>query len=135
MKIMVIALEHKMHLYYSFYKNDYLNYLKINVVAGLALFLPNKYVKTNRVYSSSSDWKSDKRQRTRAPPHIKTYCRVSDDHKEMYYFVLTSANMSKAAWGQQAKSGSLNILSYEAGVLFIPRLMVRFIILVTTTSV
>ncbi|KAF6200302.1 hypothetical protein GE061_006605 [Apolygus lucorum] len=66
-------------------------------------------------------WKSDRRFRSRAPPHIKTYCRISPDHKKMSYFVLTSANLSKAAWGSYNKSGNLSILSYEAGVVFLPQ--------------
>ncbi|CAB0005704.1 unnamed protein product [Nesidiocoris tenuis] len=65
-------------------------------------------------------WKSDKRHRSRAPPHIKSYCRVSPDNKKLSYFVLTSANLSKAAWGSFNKSGNLSILSYEAGVVFLP---------------
>ncbi|XP_073999862.1 tyrosyl-DNA phosphodiesterase glaikit isoform X1 [Rhodnius prolixus] len=76
------------------------------------------------VTSFMCQWISDHRHRTRAPPHIKTYCRVSPDCSKLSYFVLTSANMSKAAWGVLSKSGSLNILSYEAGVLFLPQFMI-----------
>ncbi|XP_054154077.1 tyrosyl-DNA phosphodiesterase 1-like [Oppia nitens] len=68
-------------------------------------------------------WRSDIRGRTRVCPHIKTYTRVSSDYKQMAYFVLTSANLSKAAWGQLEKNGTqLAIKSYEIGVLFIPKL-------------
>ncbi|KAL1122267.1 hypothetical protein AAG570_003672 [Ranatra chinensis] len=70
-------------------------------------------------------WMSDCRDRTRAPPHIKTYCRVSPDMSHLSYFLLTSANLSKAAWGSLTCAGSsLNILSYEAGVLMLPQFVV-----------
>ncbi|XP_014248048.1 probable tyrosyl-DNA phosphodiesterase [Cimex lectularius] len=74
------------------------------------------------VTSFMCQWISEKRHRTRAPPHIKTYCRVSPDNSKLSYFLLTSANLSKAAWGNISKTGSINILSYEAGVLFVPQL-------------
>lgn len=67
-------------------------------------------------------WRSDCRGRTRASPHIKTYARVSADGKWLAWFLLTSANMSKAAWGSLEKNGSqLFIRSYELGVLFLPQ--------------
>lgn len=56
-------------------------------------------------------------------PHIKTYCRWSD--RGLYWFCLTSANLSKAAWGAFNKGTKLDtplrIMSYEAGVLFVPK--------------
>uniref|UniRef100_A0A1B0EWV7 Tyrosyl-dna phosphodiesterase n=2 Tax=Lutzomyia longipalpis TaxID=7200 RepID=A0A1B0EWV7_LUTLO len=68
-------------------------------------------------------WKANKRHRTQAMPHIKTYCRWSD--KGIYWFLLTSANLSKAAWGIHNKSAKieppLRIMNYEAGVLFLPK--------------
>ena len=68
-------------------------------------------------------WRSERRGRTTACPHIKSYARFSEDCKQMAYFLLTSANLSKAAWGQLEKNGSqLAIRSYEIGVLFIPKL-------------
>ncbi|XP_046686280.1 probable tyrosyl-DNA phosphodiesterase [Homalodisca vitripennis] len=69
-------------------------------------------------------WKSDSRNRTRAMPHIKTYCRVSPDLSQLAWFHLTSANLSKAAWGSLTKAGAISILSYEAGVLFLPKFVV-----------
>ncbi|KAB7497670.1 Tyrosyl-DNA phosphodiesterase 1 [Armadillidium nasatum] len=66
-------------------------------------------------------WRSEIRQRTRSMPHIKTYTRVSPDMKKAQYFMLTSSNLSKAAWGQLQKQGmQLFIRSYEAGVLWLP---------------
>lgn len=62
-------------------------------------------------------------------PHIKTYTRVSPDQKKAQYFMLTSSNLSKAAWGQLQKQGmQLFIRSYEAGVLWLPEKQVSFIL-------
>lgn len=48
----------------------------------------------------------------------------------MYWFVLTSANLSKAAWGAFNKGSKLDlplrIMSYEAGVLFLPKFVLVF---------
>ncbi|CAF0751248.1 unnamed protein product [Rotaria sordida] len=68
-------------------------------------------------------WKADHRQRSRASPHIKTYLRVTNDqYKNLLWFLVTSANLSKAAWGVLEKNNTqLMIRSYEIGVLFIPK--------------
>lgn len=48
----------------------------------------------------------------------------------MSWFLLTSANLSKAAWGKKNKSdGSNYIMSHEAGVLFLPQFLVEIFIL------
>jgi len=59
-------------------------------------------------------WKADHRQRSRASPHIKTYLRVSNDqYKQLLWFLVTSANLSKAAWGVLEKNNTqLMIRSY-----------------------
>ncbi|CAL8097441.1 unnamed protein product [Calicophoron daubneyi] len=58
---------------------------------------------------------------SRAAPHIKSYTRISPDNKLAAWFLLTSANLSKAAWGNLIKSRTqLMIRSYELGVLFLP---------------
>ncbi|XP_023331036.1 probable tyrosyl-DNA phosphodiesterase [Eurytemora carolleeae] len=68
------------------------------------------------------NWRAAASDRTRAMPHIKTYTRLDSDNEKMAYFLLTSANLSKAAWGSMNKAGnSCMIMSYEAGVLFIPK--------------
>ncbi|XP_075217097.1 tyrosyl-DNA phosphodiesterase glaikit [Lycorma delicatula] len=72
-----------------------------------------------------NEWKSDKRYRTKAMPHIKTYCRVSPDYKNLSWFLLTSANLSKAAWGNSKTPGKNYVMSYEAGVLFLPKFLVN----------
>ena len=54
---------------------------------------------------------------SRAMPHIKSYCR--HDGKSALWFCLTSANLSRAAWGEHQKNDTqLQIRSYEVGVLF-----------------
>ena len=70
-------------------------------------------------------WKASISDRNNVMPHIKTYARISPDNRKMAWFCLTSANLSKAAWGHLVKIGSkLRILNYELGVLFLPKLMV-----------
>ncbi|KAM4690562.1 tyrosyl-DNA phosphodiesterase 1 [Rhinophrynus dorsalis] len=66
-------------------------------------------------------WKAETSGRSQAMPHIKTYMRLSPDFHELMWFLVTSANLSKAAWGSLEKNGTqLMIRSYELGVLFIP---------------
>lgn len=69
-------------------------------------------------------WRSDRRLRTKATPHIKTYCRYSET-KGLYWFCLTSANLSRAAWGSLNKSSNLGQVircsNFEVGVLFLPK--------------
>jgi len=68
------------------------------------------------------NWRGEASLRTQAMPHIKTYTRIDESSKKMAFFLLTSANLSKAAWGSMNKAGnSCLIMSYEAGVLFIPK--------------
>jgi tyrosyl-DNA phosphodiesterase-1 len=62
--------------------------------------------------------------RGRAAPHIKTYIRFSDaTHKTIDWALVTSANLSKQAWGDAVnKDGAVRIQSYETGVLVWPEL-------------
>lgn len=67
-------------------------------------------------------WRSDCRHRSKAMPHIKTYARWSE--KKLFWYLLTSANLSRAAWGSLSKtktSPTLRINNYEAGVMFLPK--------------
>ncbi|KAF1361062.1 phospholipase D/nuclease [Lizonia empirigonia] len=59
-----------------------------------------------------------------AAPHIKTYLRFSSAaHTTLDWALLTSANLSKQAWGAAAtETGEVRIQSYEAGVLVWPGL-------------
>lgn len=69
-------------------------------------------------------WRCESRDGNQAIPHIKTYCRYND--QGLYWFLLTSANMSKSAMGSLNKGKSiLKINSYEAGVLFCPRIIIE----------
>lgn len=71
-------------------------------------------------------WKASSRNRNAAMPHIKSYCRYSD--RGLYWFILTSANMSRSAWGAMNKGNktlnpTLRINSFEVGVVFFPRVI------------
>uniref|UniRef100_A0A182MYE1 Mitochondrial genome maintenance exonuclease 1 n=1 Tax=Anopheles dirus TaxID=7168 RepID=A0A182MYE1_9DIPT len=83
------------------------------------------HVKQEWLKAYLHQWSSRTRHRNKAMPHIKTYCRWS--HRGLYWFLLTSANLSKSAWGVYNKTGRfekpLRINSYEAGVLFLPKIM------------
>lgn len=68
-------------------------------------------------------WKADHVGRSFASPHIKSYTRISPGPSNIQaaWFLLTSANLSKAAWGAlEKKETQLSIRSYELGVLFFP---------------
>ncbi|XP_034040964.1 tyrosyl-DNA phosphodiesterase 1 [Thalassophryne amazonica] len=66
-------------------------------------------------------WKANTTGRTHAMPHIKTYMRASPDFTQLAWFFVTSANLSKAAWGALEKNNTqLMIRSYELGVLYLP---------------
>ncbi|KAF1759585.1 hypothetical protein GCK72_016052 [Caenorhabditis remanei] len=65
-------------------------------------------------------WRSNTKRRTKAVPHCKTY--VKYDQKIAQWQLLTSANVSKAAWGEMSFSKKKNvdqlmIRSWEIGVL------------------
>ena len=63
-------------------------------------------------------------ERSRHVPHIKTYYQLSPDHQSMEWFVLTSHNMSRAAWGEKQMSSygarQLFIRHWELGVFVSP---------------
>ena len=63
--------------------------------------------------------------RKRAAPHIKTYVRYTDptkpDECRIDWALVTSANLSKQAWGEATnQSGEIRVSSYELGVLVAP---------------
>ena len=59
--------------------------------------------------------------RKRAAPHIKTYIRYND--QSIDWAMVTSANLSKQAWGEAAaSSGEMRISSWEIGVMVWPAL-------------
>lgn len=56
------------------------------------------------------------------PPHIKTYIRYGGNCID--WALVTSANLSKQAWGEAANNaGEMRISSYEIGVLIWPSLL------------
>ncbi|KAM7016010.1 tyrosyl-DNA phosphodiesterase 1 [Tautogolabrus adspersus] len=66
-------------------------------------------------------WKADTTGRSHAMPHIKTYMRASPDFSQLAWFLVTSANLSKAAWGALEKNNTqVMVRSYELGVLYVP---------------
>ncbi|CAI2166709.1 13450_t:CDS:10 [Funneliformis geosporum] len=92
-------------------------------------YLKQKYYMQKYLYK----WKAIEAGRDRAMPHIKTYSRMkimpnlttnnSDSNADIAWFLLTSSNLSKAAWGTlQKKNKQLMIRSYELGVLIFPEL-------------
>ncbi|CAL5345833.1 unnamed protein product [Camellia sinensis] len=90
--------------------------------AGNAVPSPLKNVEKEFLKKYWAKWKASHTGRCRAMPHIKTYTRYNDQN--LAWFLLTSANLSKAAWGALQKNNSqLMIRSYELGVLFIPSLI------------
>uniref|UniRef100_A0A915Q5A1 Serine/threonine specific protein phosphatases domain-containing protein n=1 Tax=Setaria digitata TaxID=48799 RepID=A0A915Q5A1_9BILA len=65
-------------------------------------------------------WRSDHLGRSHAMPHVKTYAAFAKNSLKPSWLLVTSANLSKAAWGDyQLKKTQLTIRSYEFGVLFI----------------
>ena len=69
--------------------------------------------------------------RDRVAPHIKTYIRRGE--KSIDWALLTSANLSKQAWGEAVnKSGEVRIASWEIGVLVWPELLAENSVMVET---
>lgn len=68
-------------------------------------------------------WDGSPTGRALATPHMKCYFRYKQRNggdKELTWFLLTSTNLSQAAWGvYQSNHSQLYIKSYEIGVLFI----------------
>ncbi|KAI1158852.1 tyrosyl-DNA phosphodiesterase [Nemania serpens] len=74
--------------------------------------------------SASGDGRSGLQDagRGRAAPHIKTYIRYGE--KSIDWALLTSANISRQAWGAATNSaGKMRIASWEVGVLVWPALL------------
>lgn len=71
--------------------------------------------------------------RARAAPHIKTYIRYNSEGT-IDWAMLTSANLSKQAWGEAERSatGELRISSWEIGVLVWPDLLEEGSLMVPT---
>ncbi|CAI9087769.1 OLC1v1021938C1 [Oldenlandia corymbosa var. corymbosa] len=87
--------------------------------AGNAVPSPVKNVEKPFLKKYWAKWKASHTGRCRAMPHIKTFLRYNGQN--LAWLLLTSSNLSKAAWGSLQKGNSqLMIRSYELGVLFLP---------------
>lgn len=87
--------------------------------AGNAIPSPLKNVEKAFLKKYWARWKASHTGRCRAMPHIKTFLRYNG--QSLAWLLLTSSNLSKAAWGSLQKNNSqLMIRSYELGVLFLP---------------
>lgn len=87
--------------------------------AGNAVPSPVKNVEKDFLKKYWARWMASHTGRCRAMPHIKTFTRYNG--QKLAWFLLTSANLSKAAWGALQKNNSqFMIRSYELGVLFLP---------------
>ncbi|KAJ3211860.1 tyrosyl-DNA phosphodiesterase 1 [Entophlyctis luteolus] len=66
-------------------------------------------------------WVSKNAGREFAMPHVKTFALLNEQTKDISWILVTSHNLSKAAWGSlQLKGTQLFIRSYEIGVLLAP---------------
>ncbi|ODV84556.1 hypothetical protein CANARDRAFT_8539 [[Candida] arabinofermentans NRRL YB-2248] len=84
-------------------------------------------------WSSSKTVIESKSKRSKLSPHVKTYCTTSNNFKTLDWFLLTSANISKQAWGKpcwgygsNGKFSKFNkhefqIDSFEAGIFINPK--------------
>ncbi|KAH7436531.1 hypothetical protein KP509_05G024500 [Ceratopteris richardii] len=87
--------------------------------AGNAIPSPLKNVEKEFLQKYWARWHAEHTGRNHAMPHFKSYVRFNG--QDLAWFLLTSSNLSKAAWGALQKNGSqLMIRSYELGVLFLP---------------
>ncbi|XP_028049621.1 probable tyrosyl-DNA phosphodiesterase isoform X2 [Monomorium pharaonis] len=112
----------KSHPHFQFIYPSIQNYKESFDCRNLSCCLPYStkvHSKQQWVESYLYQWKARRTGRERAMPHIKSYTRISPDLKRIPWFVLTSANLSKAAWGVQRNNHY--IMSYEAGIIFIPK--------------
>ncbi|XP_077278331.1 tyrosyl-DNA phosphodiesterase glaikit [Temnothorax americanus] len=114
----------KSHPRFQFIYPSIQNYKQSFDCRNLSCCLPYStqvHSKQQWIESYLYQWKAKRTGRDRAMPHIKSYTRISPDLKSIPWFVLTSANLSKAAWGVQRNNHY--IMNYEAGVAFIPKLI------------
>ncbi|EFJ50373.1 hypothetical protein VOLCADRAFT_88920 [Volvox carteri f. nagariensis] len=89
--------------------------------AGRSIPGPSRNVSKPFMGRYYARWGGEAVGRQRAMPHIKTYTRYRG--QQLAWFLVTSHNLSKAAWGELQKNGSqLMIRSYELGVLVTPAL-------------
>lgn len=98
--------------------------------AGASLPVTGKNLHRDHITSRLHKWNAHLSGRERAMPHIKTFLRYSALQPKLpFWVVLGSFNLSVAAWGRmqgrkknRIEWDRLQVLSYEVGVLFSPRL-------------
>lgn len=100
------------------------------IQAGGSLPVTGRNMNRGHILSKLHRWDAGHSGRDRAMPHIKTFVRYPCSRaQEPYWVFLGSFNLSVAAWGrmQGARKGKewdrLNVLAFEVGVMFTPRLM------------
>lgn len=88
-------------------------------------------VNANQVHADLGEAKIQNSGRNRVVPHIKTYIRYGQHSID--WALLTSANLSKQAWGEAASaSNEVRIASWEVGVLVWPELLCKDSAMVAT---
>ncbi|KAK3273365.1 hypothetical protein CYMTET_18388, partial [Cymbomonas tetramitiformis] len=87
--------------------------------AGCSIPGPAKNVQKEFLSGLWHRWNAAACGRQRAMPHIKSFCRYHGAH--LAWFLLTSSNLSQAAWGAlQKRDTQLMVRSYELGVVYLP---------------
>ena len=71
-------------------------------------FSEKNYARQRWMWREAHHWRAEWCGRTRWSPHIKTYCRYSASDRALRWVVLTSHNVSKAAWGEVQNVGRHN---------------------------
>ncbi|XP_012053993.1 PREDICTED: probable tyrosyl-DNA phosphodiesterase [Atta cephalotes] len=99
---------------------NYKHSFDFRVLSSPLSYSAENHFKQQWLESYLYQWKATRTGRDRAMPNIKSYTRISPDSKEIPWYLLTSANLSKAAWGSSKQYG-YSIGNYEAGVVFIPK--------------
>lgn len=105
------------------------------VLAGVSIPVTSKNLHREHIVTRLHRWNAEKSGRGRAMPHIKTFVRYPTvDPQHPVWVLLGSFNLSVAAWGRITGRGtcsrrsktqpSLQVLSYEIGVLFTRHLSV-----------
>lgn len=93
---------------------------------GSLMYTKEIHDKQKWIKRHMNQWKWDGSGRSHAMPHIKSYCRLSESKGDVYWFWLTSANLSASAMGGYSYrlpeyGGDLFVNNYETGVLFLPQ--------------
>ncbi|KAL6843038.1 hypothetical protein ACP4OV_027112 [Aristida adscensionis] len=93
--------------------------------AGSCIPSPQKNVEKDFLKKYWARWKADHVGHCRAMPHIKIFTRYNGQN--ITWFLLTSSNLSKAAWGALQKNNTqLMIRSYEVAQRWLSQLVERF---------